>query len=670
MKLYETLEKQLKKENNFVTDNGELKKWVVINKAQNFDAGIIELLLDNKELKEKFFVDVKGTLIFNQNLFVQFLEQKNYLNDSYTQYKNKVGLTIDRKYLKQRNEVSLVWPFKDCVLEGGQSREEDKREEIFFNEILAQDEITQLLEQKVLTNVKTFDKDGEHDFSSFNRDVEINKERGLPEDTITDNLIIKGNNLLALHSLKNEFAGKVKLIYIDPPYNTGNDSFKYNDSFNHSTWLTFMKNRLSIANSLLTKDGVIFINVDDKEYSYLKIVCDEVFGRENFLNVIAVKTSDPSGHKTVNPSPYSQTEYILLYAKLKSAYKYDINYVASDYDSGYNKYITNYKDDYSKWNIVGLFDYLAKENGYKDTRDANKKLGKSVFLSIVADFALKNREAVFQATAIADDASKDIVSFREKSKEQTGKVFKVKREKEDVFVKDGRQVYFYSNKVREIDGKTTPSKPLTNLWTDIPYNGISNEGGVKLKNGKKPEKLLRRIIEISTKPNEIVLDYHLGSGTTCAVAHKLNRQFIGVEQLDYGKNDSVVRLKNVINNDTTGISKIVDWKGGGSFTHLELKKYNQIFIEQIEKVKDSKALLKIWEQMKAKSFLNYNIDLQKQDEHIEEFKKLELAQQKEHLVELLDKNQLYVNLSSINDKDLKVSKEEKQVTNEFYQIEK
>ena len=195
MNIYDTLEKQLKKENNLVTDNGELKKWVVINKAQNFDAGLIELLLDSKELKEKFFIEVKGTLVFNQNLFVQFLEQKNYLNDSYTKYKNKVGLTSGGKYLKQRNEVALVWPFKDCILEGGQSREEDKREEIFFNEILAQDEITQLLESKVLTNAKTYDKDGEHEFTGFTRDAELNKKRGLPKDTITDNLIIKGNNL-------------------------------------------------------------------------------------------------------------------------------------------------------------------------------------------------------------------------------------------------------------------------------------------------------------------------------------------------------------------------------------------------------------------------------------------------------------------------------------------
>lgn len=156
MDLYEILEKQLEKESEFVSDEGELKKWVVISKAQNFDEKLVELLFDDKVLKAKFFLKVKDVLVFNQSLFIQFLEQKNYLNDSYTAYKNKVGLTIDGKYMKQRNEVALVWPFKDCVLEGGQSKEEDKREEIFFNETLAQDEITQLFEPKVLTNAKRY----------------------------------------------------------------------------------------------------------------------------------------------------------------------------------------------------------------------------------------------------------------------------------------------------------------------------------------------------------------------------------------------------------------------------------------------------------------------------------------------------------------------------------
>ena len=233
MKLYTTIEALLKNEPNYVADDGDLKKWVIISKAQNYDAALISLLLENPEVKTHFFIPVKDVLVFNQALFIEFMEQKNYLNDSFTAYKNKIGLTIDGKFLNQRNEVALVWPYKDCILEGGQSREEDKREEIFFNEVLAQDEINQLLDPKVFTNAKTFTAQGEKAFESFTRN-----EQG----TITDNLVIKGNNLLALHSLKEEFAGKVKLIYIDPPYNTGSDSFGYNDNFNHSTWLTFMKN--------------------------------------------------------------------------------------------------------------------------------------------------------------------------------------------------------------------------------------------------------------------------------------------------------------------------------------------------------------------------------------------------------------------------------------------
>ena len=175
---------------------------------------------------------------------------------------------------------------------------------------------------------------------------------------------------------------------------------------------------------------------------------------------------------------------------------------------------------------------------------------------------------------------------------------------------------------------------------------------------------------MSTNENDIVLDYHLGSGTTAGVAHKLGRQYVGIEQLDYGKNDSTIRLQNVINGDQSGISKAVNWKSGGSYTYFELKKYNQIFIEQIEEAKDNKTLLEIWEQMKAKSFLNYNLDIQKQEEHIDELNELDLKQQKEHLIELLDKNQLYVNLSSIADKDFEVTKNERIVTNDFYQIKK
>lgn len=674
MKLYETLEQQLKKEPNFVTDNGELKKWVVLNKAQNFDEELIGLLLDNADLKEKFFVNVKGTLVFNQNLFVQFLEQKNYLNDSYTQYRNKVGLTIDSKYLKQRNEVALVWPFKDCVLEGGQSREEDKREEIFFNEILAQDEITQLLEPKVLTNAKRINKDGEKPLDQFNRN-----ENG----TITDNLIIKGNNLLALHTVKEEFAGKVKLIYIDPPYNTGNDSFGYNDSFNRSTWLTFMRNRLYTAKTLLSKDGIICVQCDDNENAYLKILMDEVF-ENRFLNNVAVKMSEASGVKMNHAKGRfpKLKEFILMYKmpNFKGFITVD-KYEQKEWDPENNIFIENLTEEQRS----ELIELEAKEiNDQTDVKKANEILKKAEKISLATklkeiDFENedeKNEWLFKNSYRIIKTAGSSSLATLVKSLDNAPK--------QDIAAAVSKKgvLFFYITdfnretkqpRLQVIFADSNIFKNPCDFWQDIKTTGaIAEEGGVKLSNGKKPEKILYRLIKMITNEGDVVLDYHLGSGTTAAVAHKMKRQFIGIEQLDYGENDSVIRLKNVIKGDDTGISPYedVNWKGGGNFVYLELKKYNQTFIEQIEEAKDSKALLQIWEQMKAKSFLNYNVDIKKQDEHLEEFKTFTLSEQKRHLCELLDKNQLYVNLSSHNDTDFACTDEEKKVTKDFYQIKK
>jgi adenine-specific DNA-methyltransferase len=659
MKLYQTLEKQLKTENNFVSDDGILKKWVVINKAQNFDARIIELLLEKPELKETFFLEIKGALVFNQQKFIQFLEQKNYLNDSYTQYKNKVGLTIDGKYLKQRNEVALVWPFKDCVLEGGQSREEDKREEIFFNETLAQDEITQLLEPKILTNAKTYTKEGAQPLEGFTRDAALNLKRGLPKDTITDNLIIKGNNLLALHSLKKEFAGKVKLIYIDPPYNTGNDGFGYNDSFNHSTWMCFMKNRLMVAKELLSESGFLFIQINDIESAYLQILADEIFNRSNFLTSICVKMSHLSGTKMAHKEKKLPKikEHILMYSKNKSNVTLNPQYVETSWQDAFSRYnsfiVKNGYDDFEseKWEVITVNEAI-KQNSIDKSN--SKKL--NVFL-------IENASLIFRT---ARNRSADYSKY---PANLISKYVKDENHPQNYhFIYKGEDINFAEEKIRIIEGKRKPTAIVGDIWTDIGINNLSNEGNVTLRFGKKPELLLSRIICLVTNQNDIVLDYHLGSGTTASVAHKVNRQYIGVEQLDYGENDSIKRLQNVIEGEKSGVSKAVNWQGGGSFTYLELKKYNQTFIEQIEAAKNSKQLLKIWEQMKAKSFLNYNVDLKKQDAHIEDFKQLELFQQKQHLVELLDKNQLYVNLSSLKDKDFEVHPEDQKVTTDFYQL--
>jgi len=269
----------------------------------------VKLLLAKPDIKKKFFDEIEGHWIFNINTFIEYISDKNFLANSYTRFRNRIGLNINGKFMRERGEVSLVWPYKDCVLEGGQTKEEEKRKELFFNEILAQDEIDRLFDSKVLTNWKRYTTDGEQKVKEIKRD-----ENG----TIKENLIIKGNNLLSLHTLKTRFRGKVKLIYIDPPYNTGNDSFGYNDNFNHSSWLTFMKNRLEVARELLRNDGSIWINIDDDEAHYLKVLCDDVFGRENFVrNVLWQKRTSPDMRAIIGDAH----DHILVFTKKKEHFK-------------------------------------------------------------------------------------------------------------------------------------------------------------------------------------------------------------------------------------------------------------------------------------------------------------------------------------------------------------
>jgi len=209
---------------------------------------------------------------------------------------------------------------------------------------------------------------------------------------------------------------------------------------------------------------------------------------------------------------------------------------------------------------------------------------------------------------------------------------------------------------------------LGDFWQDIKTTGLENEGGVKLTKGKKPEELLKRIFEMSTKEGERVLDFFLGSGTASAVAHKMKRRFIGIEQLDYGKNDSVTRLKNVIKGDSTGISRSVEWKGGGSFIYCELAKANQDFIDKIKTAKTAREVKAIWEKMQEKAFISYKVDIKTFNQNAESFDQLTLDDQKRFLIEVLDKNLLYVNYSEIEDKDYNISKEDRKLNAKFYSL--
>lgn len=303
--LLEELIQLLSKDDRLVSE-GKLLKNKVIELALNMDAGLIKLLLKNESIKRHFFVEVGNVLVFDKIKFQKFVSNKQFLPDSYTAFKNKIGLVNENgDYLSESREVVLAWPYKDCVLEGGQTKEDQKRDEIFWNETLAPDEIDRLLAPKVLTGFKRYDKKGGHGLSG-KEEIDFSKE----------NLIIKGNNLLALHSLYKRFAGKVKLIYIDPPYNREEDKATfYNDNFNHSTWLSFMKNRLELASKLLKPDGAIFISIDDNEQAYLKVLCDSIFGQENFLSNIAYERSGVSGLGQGGDFLVNTHESILCYSK-------------------------------------------------------------------------------------------------------------------------------------------------------------------------------------------------------------------------------------------------------------------------------------------------------------------------------------------------------------------
>ncbi|MBO8140358.1 MAG: site-specific DNA-methyltransferase [Thermosipho sp. (in: Bacteria)] len=651
MILIEEIKEILKEDPRFVDSEGNLLKNKIVEFALKLDENLIKLLFKNDRIKQHFFKDVDGILIFDKEKFMNFIDNKKFLPDSYTVFKNKIGLANeDRKYLANSKEVVLVWPYKDCVLEGGQRKSDEKRKEIFHNVILAPDEIDRLLEPKVFTNFKKIDKAGEHPLDGFRRDAEINRKRELPEDTITDNLIIKGNNLLVLHSLLKEFKGKIKLIYIDPPYNTGNDDFKYNDNFRHSTWLTFMKNRLEVAKELLGDDGSIWINIDDNELSYLQILLDEIFGHENYISLVTVKRSASTGHKSINPGPINVSDFIISFAKDKKLWKYNVQYVPRDYDKAYSLFIENYEEGVDNWKFIPI--KKALDNYGLNIYDLIEK-----FPERIVRFAVPNYSGVGKETKRLIDLSK----------KNPDKIFIQKREGyPDIYLKNGQRILFYKDKVRRINGKITTVEQLTNIWTDIPFQGIANEGGVILKKGKKPEKLLKRIIEMNTNTGDIVLDFFMGTGTTCAVAHKIGRQYIGVEQLDYGKNSALSRLKNVINGDQTGISKEVNWEGGGNFVYMELMELNEYYVKKIRNAMTTKELLKIFEKVKHKGFLSYRINLRIFDENIDEFQSLSLFEQKKILLEILEYNDLYVNYSEIEDNIYKISEKDKKLNKEFY----
>jgi adenine-specific DNA-methyltransferase len=653
-------------EQRFYADNGDLLRNKVYECAMKMDKALIKLLLSNDRMKKKFFTDIDGTLVFDKTAFGWAVNNKAFLQDSYTRFKNTIGLVDSREqFISSKNDVVLSFPYKDCVLEGGQTKEDQKRGEIFYNELLAPDDVDRLLSPKVFTNMKRYTKDGEEPITEFND---------------TDNLLIKGNNLLALSSILKRYEGKVKCIYIDPPYNTGSDSFNYNDNFNHSSWLVFMKNRLKEAYKLLRNDGYIFVQCDDNEQAYLKVLMDEIFNRNNFVNCITVKMSEASGTKVshVDKRLIKIKEYILLYKK-ESIKLSPIKITKDEWDDEYNKVFINLSKEDRKY----INDLMYKSNNIqlteKDILNIDKILATLNVTSIqdaliqnniditnieeVKNWKRNNSYKIFRTAA--STSVKKLVDVKKQNCNSTYFSVLSSRDKLLYITKSDYEISSKNPRVQVLFADTYLSYYLGDLWTDITTTGLEAEGDVSLKKGKKPETLIKRIIDLSTEPGDIVLDYHLGSGTTCAVAHKLNRQYIGIEQLNYNENDSLARLNNVINGEQGGISKSINWQGGGSFVYCELKELNHKYIDKIQ-VADNNILNELYKEITESDFISYKVDINKLKESEQDFKELTIDEKRKFLIEILDKNLLYVNYCDMEDETLAVTEEEKAFTRSFY----
>ena len=637
MNLFTHIKELLSKNEKFCKDN-ELFKNNVVEAALKLDTDLIKLLLTDDKAKETFFNDIEGVMVFDKVKFQQFVSNKQFLPDSYTAFKNKIGLTANGEYLTEAHEVVLDFPYKDCVLEGGQTKEDQKRQEIFWNETLAPDDIDRLFEPKVFTNWKKYDKDGEHEVTDI---------------SLEDNLIIKGNNLIALHSLKEVYRGKIKLIYIDPPYNTGGDAniFTYNNTFNHSTWLTFMKNRLEVAKKLLTNDGFISIAIDHYELGYLIVLADEIFGRENRLGIISI-VNNPMGR---NQAKYFSTinDFMLVYAK----------------DS-----------KQAKFNNVILDDELAKSYKLKDSK-GKYKLKQFIRIGGGNDNLRVNKESFWYPIYVNEDLDKislekqknyyELFPKTRSGQERTWKLSKKSTKdklEELVAVKENGIIVLYE-KYRIDKGQKVPT-----IWSDKKYN--ANHHGIRLL-----EKILKRkdfsfpkslytivdTLKILTSKNDIILDFHAGSGTTGHATIALNqedggnRKFILVEQLDEHVNICIERNQQVLIQEDIS----------SSFISFELSKWNENAKNEISECSNVEELINKFEDFYEKYHIKYNVDVKQFKENVlndDKFLNLSFDEQKQLFLNMVDCNQLYINYSEILDSTHLIEKRDVSLNHKFYSL--
>ena len=622
-RIIERIRSVLEKFDNKYMLNGRTKKPKVLEDLDNYDHDLMETLLSDKLIHDSYTEKLANVEVFKVNQFIEMLEFKKYWEDSYTKYSNKIGLTAGRKFIDESTDVVLDFPFKDTVLKAGMSNEDLENsvdaDEPFLNEVIAKPEIDELFEPKVLVNARRYDNSnrGGYETSSISDD---------------DNLVIKGNNLIALHSLKKRYAGKVKLIYLDPPYNTTKD-FDYNDKFTHATWLTFMKSRLEIAWDLLAEDGTIWISIDDNESHYLKVLADSVFGRENFLNeVIWQRAYAPVNLKKTFSRSH---DYIQVYAKNNSSNK-KLNRLPRSAEAN-SRYKNPDNDPRGPWKSGDLsVGPAVQSNIYEITTPSGRK--------------------VLPPNGYSWRLSKD----RLKEFIDDNRIW---------FGKDGDNVPSIKRFLSEVGGVVAQT-----LWTyqEVGHNQDAKKEIKTLFEGQalfgtpKPEKLLQRILTLGSNKNDLVLDFFMGSATTQAVAMKMGRRFIGIEQMEYINTVSVPRLQKVIEGEQGGISKDTNWQGGSSFVYAELMEKNQGYLKDLQISENIQELMEVYSRMKENADIDFRLDLEKFEEEINNFNSLD--ERRRELIRILDKNQLYYNYANIDDKNVRdlISNNDYKFNKSFY----
>lgn len=604
--------------------NGDvLRRNAIIEDLDKYDERLMEALLSDKLIHDTYTKKIAGVEVLEVNQFISMLEFKEYWEDSYTKYSNKIGLTAGGKFIDENEDVVLDFPYKDCVLKAGMTKEDAKdSDEPFLNEVIAKPEIDEMLEPKIFVNAKKYDKDGVHDATGIDD---------------SDNLIIKGNNLIALYSLKERYAGKVKLIYIDVPYffkkKISEDSFSYNSDFKLSTWLTFMKNRFEIAKSLLSPSGSIWINISDDGMHYLKVLADSVFGANAFIGTIPRKTRNGKSDVPFNLS--QDFDWILTYANTENP---QTNIVGRKVD---RKYYTTQDFPDRPWRTADLTSQRTiLERPNSDFTMVNPKTGKEYPVNPKRSWAVTKDtfDEWYQKGGIGFPDDYDFMNGNRPFR----RVFK---EEDDAADKKPSSVS--SDFLMKLVDNVSSGKTVNKLGNDE----IAHLFDRDKFSYAKPERLIEEVLLAGTKENDLVLDFFMGSATTQAVAMKMHRQFIGIEQMDYINTVSVPRLQKVIEGEQGGISKDVDWQGGGSFVYAELMEKNKGYVKDVMSADSLSDLLKVFDRMKTTTDFDFRVDLEKFEQELHGFSNVDEA--KKELLRILDKNQLYYNYANIDDADVR-----------------